>query len=1262
MKRASHTKTVRLQQGSVVPAPDQDENNNNNNSTGTGTAASGARREHNEKEFLLPHTNNDEISISCGNNTNVASAAAAAANAASSLFLRATQQGQGQAQQGLRRMSSILRSSSATTTTVTTSAAAATGVNRPTVTMEMGTASPTRSRCSKNHRTSSARANADADGTGTGNDNGCVHGSTSSSLFQPLNSLKLVRHTSCPERHASCPDLRNKRRSGQHWIHPANPSELLLSSSESESESSPGDNSNGDGGVSSSLLHRETINDDEDAEGDDPLLHTLDRLEDEIDTHTTDMLPLSIQLALEQNLFGWQNLTADILSHVLFTGGAAFLAYYFTSWLLLNNAHHPILQWFQWYTRVESESSSTSSAAAAAAADGKLGGANNVVTVDVVPIWDMSRQWFEIIRNCATVLAAIVAFRTVRRRRRVWLHSAYGTSAYERDAIRRQVSLRQADQTTLLGKLRQSWGQSRMSSKARKLAKKVRKAQTRFERKRQIMLRLELRKKQQLKLQQQEQHQQRGLHDPDPKHSEYTSLGSFSVDVGSTSDAHEVRNNEEIIKSVAAATIRKRRRSKRCKQQRGGKDMNTNQNQNAPFPVLATIPPPPMHVLSISPLRSPSACSISNPHPQAVIPKTVLQDQIPISEIEILPYAHGGFFGAAPFMLGDPFWVNILRELMPDVYVEVAKRIFAPTPKLIHWAENNPVVAAYGALHEREAHGRTVTLEWDVFLDPYLVDRVVHAMEQLDAFHAEHYVGENSDNENENDNDSDTEDEQDSSSHMMNDDTKKKQKALEKKLQSAAMLLVEKMLIAHGSSLQLMMEQIGYAKRFNFSRIKRQRRTLGGGMYARQWLAVYAQAVKMAHDNSDVGSEVEVEAADVNTPTSASGSSRGNGRMDMLHEEIDVDEREKKTGNNMNNNKQLPVATKVVTVAPSYASTSSDSDSDLSTASASDSSQSDGAVAAARRRTTTGTTPRAGARAQAQASPLSLIINTRLGYYTPGTNMVESIDIIQTILGAPVSLVLDLKSRHVPKEVWALVVDSLRDCGARVEGVASFTIQEIRGVSECCVLPCQEIVFFHSAGDVQKACHEGLVKEGDSVFFNAGSLLWDLPMIQTLQDVVRFARSCSVDFDVQKVRNYAFRSYARMGQGRGSNNVTDEDFLFFTSEDIENSTDTAAADARTTAVSTIADYKDHYRLNVGLYCQEFAVDDAAIDLLIRFVNSYPDVFNLGMSWGGVNGYTVKGIQPTRFTNTDGFWNQRYCGEAWDYSLKPGDDYYNYQAQ
>ena len=87
--------------------------------------------------------------------------------------------------------------------------------------------------------------------------------------------------------------------------------------------------------------------------------------------------------------------------------------------------------------------------------------------------------------------------------------------------------------------------------------------------------------------------------------------------------------------------------------------------------------------------------------------------------------------------------------------------------------------------------------------------------------------------------------------------------------------------------------------------------------------------------------------------------------------------------------------------------------------------------------------------------------------------------------------------------------------------------------------------------------------------------------------------------------------------------------------------------------STIQQYKEYYQLSIGLYVQEFAIDEVAISLIVKYVNSNLHVFDLGLSWGGINGLTVKGIQPGRFTATEGLWNQRYGDTPWEKDLKPG---------
>jgi hypothetical protein len=474
-------------------------------------------------------------------------------------------------------------------------------------------------------------------------------------------------------------------------------------------------------------------------------------------------------------------------------------------------------------------------------------------------------------------------------------------------------------------------------------------------------------------------------------------------------------------------------------------------------------------------------------------------DQVLFPTIEKMPYAHGAYFGAAPFLLSNPHWISILRHLMPDVYVEISRRVaYAPASKLIHWAENNPVVAAYAAAHELEYHDSQncpviPNMEWDVFLDPQLAQRVQIVLEERDKFLATTTTDPNS--------------------------IKAKQilNFYQKELEQRSSTLVDKMLIAHGNSTQLMLEQTGYGKYYNYSRVKRTRRTLGGGIYARQWMAVFAEALKLG-----VGYTEEERAQDVRKRRSYRKSSS---LMDLAESEC------------------------------------------------------------------------------------------------PESSMSESVRQLENLTKCkhPVGLVLDIKSRHVPKRVWSVVIDSLRKSGLRVEGVASFFMEEIRHVSEHCTEPVQEFIFCHSAGDLQKLCAQGTIHEGDNVFFNAGSLLWG-------PSPVEVNRITNFDPNVVK-ENYAIQAF---GECRNSKNEKRDVNEF----------------------STIQMYKEQYKLRMGLYCQEFAIDEAAVSILAKYANDHADVYELGFAWGGVNGITIQGICPGRFTATDGLWNQRYIGELWNYNQFP----------
>lgn len=713
-----------------------------------------------------------------------------------------------------------------------------------------------------------------------------------------------------------------------------------------------------------------------------PILQVMDRIEDEVEAHAyEDLVPLEIKLALEDRVFGWTHLTSAFLGHTLFTIGAY--------WLV-----------------------------------------NEIVRLCAFVIYGPNEPfWLQFVQVALSMWAGIGTYRMVRRRRRVWFRAAYGSKAYKQDKERRRKSVQETDRETTLGKMIQNW-------RHRRFLRRLRKAETRFAKKHEILRR---------------QESPPTSPTSDSTRLLYSNASISSSGSSSSSDDDDDDEQEELYdttsRSVSPAKLSSSRRPKRQRLTR------------------------PTHRM-----------------------ESYAHDQILFPTIKIMPYAHGGFFGAAPFLLTNPHWISILRHLMPDVYVEISRRVtYSPASKLIHWAENNPVIAAFGAAHEFEYHNAIPNLEWDVFLDPVLVGRVEAVLDEQEKFLSTNAVHGAK------------------AKHIL--------RYYQKELKQRAGALVDKMLIAHGNLTQLCLEQTGYLKSYNYSRVKRTRRTLGGGIYARQWMAVFAEALKLGMCHSELNGDA-------------------NESNQRLHDE--------------GNDTRLHGKSKMPSLM-----------------------------------------------ALAESNCPEMI-------------MAESIRIVESITGGknPIGLVLDVKSRHVPKRVWKIVVDTLREAGIRVEGIGSFSIEDIRGVSQLTSEPVKEITFFHSAGDLQRACREGRVQQGDTIFFNAGSLLWEPSGSE---------HSFKVNFDPQWIKDsYRVQPAALPG----------------------------------TENCTIQFYKEQYNLSIGVYCQEFAVDEAAVRVLSQHINRYPEIYDLGFSWGGVNGITIKSVAPGRFTVTDGFWNQRYLGDRWHYGVEP----------
>jgi len=161
-------------------------------------------------------------------------------------------------------------------------------------------------------------------------------------------------------------------------------------------------------------------------------------------------------------------------------------------------------------------------------------------------------------------------------------------------------------------------------------------------------------------------------------------------------------------------------------------------------------------------------------------------------------------------MILDPKWMNILKEVMPDVYENISSKLESSINmkisciKLMRMFENNPVIAAYGILSE----GSDSAIEWDVFLDPNIVYSIEKAFEMKQT-------------------------------HI----------SKEVEIDRQVSRLINRMLLAHGSTTQLVTEALNITKRFNFSRIigssPSAKNSKCKGMFVTEWLRLFDMALQL---------------------------------------------------------------------------------------------------------------------------------------------------------------------------------------------------------------------------------------------------------------------------------------------------------------------------------------------------------------------------------------------------------------------------------
>jgi len=579
-----------------------------------------------------------------------------------------------------------------------------------------------------------------------------------------------------------------------------------------------------------------------------------------------------------------------------------------------------------------------------------------------------------------------------------------------------------------------------------------------------------------------------------------------------------------------------------------------------------------------------------------------------ITLVSNIPYIHSSYAAASPLLQLSRKWMLISQHLMPQTHealfsLEHRRQCYNSDTKkerisIMKRSESNPVVAAFGLLsntralksfmlEDGEEFSTTAmasytypALEWDVFLDPKLVEDVESMLVQGNS-------------------------------------TNTDQSAIMKMTMNC---LLSRMLLAHGSATQLVMEATGMAKHWNFQTIveasyeipkQKQRQEYcgangvcskpddvvskidddnndptkksGGGMFLHQWLSLFARSLLLGKmDEESIRMKITSEELE-SLPQLKTAIER---RPRYWYRE----------GMRQYQEEKIEIIAKSDPAAPSCG------------------------VMHCVNNMYPDSKPKLIYRNTEQKEPEAI------GSAFMMNAMRETIHQITKLLGEPLRLVLDLKSRHVPPIVWSHLISKLHQMGLIIEGIGSFDIPELRMISSLAPLSVKKFIFFHSAGDLQRACHAQEIHNGDIIFFNAGSLL------------VKSRRKAEQGNDYSKEDD-------NNSTQRTITSETSEDYLNASSVMMENYGGLrfqpfAFPRTSNNEKKTIVDYKAHYKFQIGLYVQEYAIGPEELDGLIRFINDYRSIYNLGLAWGGKNGSHLEGVEG------DGMANQRYVGRSW----------------
>ena len=171
--------------------------------------------------------------------------------------------------------------------------------------------------------------------------------------------------------------------------------------------------------------------------------------------------------------------------------------------------------------------------------------------------------------------------------------------------------------------------------------------------------------------------------------------------------------------------------------------------------------------------------------------------------------------------------------------------------------------------------------------------------------------------------------------------------------------------------------------------------------------------------------------------------------------------------------------------------------------------------------------------------------------------------------GDTFSVLLDIKSANVGSDVLAKLVYELNRRGVHVYGVGSFVFAQLNDLDQLnqqvdgqSMGAPRTIKFFHGIGNLQAACLNSGVFKGNSVMFNAGSIL------------------DSVDWDAE--------------------------------------TPDANDEAIESMVQDLGAFKSAYGFHLGLYVQEGDTDQRAAEKITDLSNQHAAIFDLGFAWGGIS--------------------------------------------